>query len=146
MSRLHFCCLITALASPMVGPPDQRAWAQTSGKTVFPGRHWQETSPESQQVDSRKLQTAIDYLKRHAGRHGVRRMVIVRNGRMIWRGPEADLRQGIWSITKAFTSTAQGLLIQDGKCSLDTKAARFNPRDLAEHYSAVTLRHFATMT
>ncbi|NOX57189.1 MAG: serine hydrolase [Planctomycetes bacterium] len=146
MTRIHLCCLVTALAFPMAWPADQWACARAAEDTVFPGRDWQEASPESQHVDSRKLQTAIDHLKQHAGRHGVRRMVIVRNGRMIWRGPEADLRQGIWSITKAFTSTAQGLLIQDGKCSLDTKAARFNPRDLAEHYPDVTLRHFATMT
>ena len=72
-------------------------------------------------------------------------MVIIRNGRMIWRGPEAAKAQGVWSVTKAFTSTAQGLLIEDGKCTLDTLAKDYDPA-LAKYYPTVTLRHFATMT
>ena len=89
---------------------------------IFPGREWQQASPESQGVDSAKLQAAVEYLREAAGQQGVKRMVIVRNGRMIWRGPEAATAQGVWSVTKAFTSTAQGLLIEDGKCTLDTLA------------------------
>lgn len=119
--------------------------AGAAEQTVFPGRVWEEATPESQGVDSKKLQAAVDYLGEHAGRDGVKRMVIVRNGRIIWRGPEAAKAQGVWSVTKAFTSTAHGLLIEDGKCALDTLAKDFNPA-LAEHYPTVTLRHFATMT
>ena len=75
----------------------------------------------------------MDYLAAHAGSNGVKRMVIVRNGRMIWRGAEADTQQPVWSVTKAFTSTAHGLLIEDGKCTLDTLAKDYDPA-LAEHY------------
>ena len=114
--------------------------------SVFPGKAWVEATPQSQSVDPEKLNAAIKYLEKHAGSNGVRRMVVVRNGRMIWTGPEANVRQGVWSISKAFTSTAQGLLIEDGKCTLDTLAKDYNPRDLAELYPTVTLRHFATMT
>jgi CubicO group peptidase (beta-lactamase class C family) len=64
---------------------------------------------------------------------------------MIWKGPEADRRQRVWSVTKAFTSTAHGLLIDDGKCTLDTLAKDYNSK-LAQHYPTVTLRHLATMT
>ena len=74
---------------------------------VFPGSQWQVATPESQHVDSKKLASAVDYLEAHAGSNGVKRMVIVRNGRMIWRGTEADTQQLVWSVTKAFTSTAQ---------------------------------------
>jgi CubicO group peptidase (beta-lactamase class C family) len=87
----------------------------------------------------------VDYLEQHSGSDGVKRLVIIRNGRMIWRGPEADRQQRVWSVTKAFTSTAHGLLIEDGKCTLDTLAKDINPQ-LAEHYPEVTLRHLATMT
>jgi hypothetical protein len=38
-----------------------------------------------------------------------------------------------------------GLLIEDGKCSLETRAASVVPA-LREHYPNVTLRHFTTMT
>lgn len=120
--------------------------AAQAGEMAFPGDAWEQATPESQGVDSAKLQAAVDYLREHSGRNGVNRLVIVRNGRVIWKGPEADRRQKVWSVTKAFTSTAHGLLIEDGKCTLDTPAWKYNPNDLGEHYRGVTLRHFATMT
>ncbi|MBN2316816.1 MAG: serine hydrolase [Sedimentisphaerales bacterium] len=113
---------------------------------VFPGAAWTQVTPESQYVDSAKLKAAVDYLRDHSGSNGVDRLIIVRNGRAIWKGPEANRPQRVWSVTKAFTSTAQGLLIEDGKCSLDTLACQYNPKDLSEYYPNVTLRHFATMT
>jgi CubicO group peptidase (beta-lactamase class C family) len=64
---------------------------------------------------------------------------------MIWKGDNIDHVHGVWSCTKSFTSTVLGLLIEDGKCSLDTRAASVVPA-LRPHYSDVTLRHFATMT
>jgi len=112
---------------------------------VCPSEQWLTATPESQQVDSAKLQAAVDFLEQAGGASGVKRLVIVRNGRMIWRGPEADVPQRVWSISKAFTSTAHGLLTEDGKCSLDTLAKDYNP-ELAEYYGQVTLRHLATMT
>jgi CubicO group peptidase (beta-lactamase class C family) len=113
---------------------------------TFPGKQWEEATPESQGVDASKLAAAVDYLEEHSGSDGVKRLVVVRNGRMIWKGREAEKRQRVWSVTKAFTSTAHGLLIEDGKCTLDTPAKDYRPQDLAEHYPTVTLRHFATMT
>lgn len=117
-----------------------------SQQMIFPGVSWEQASPESQSVDSTKLNAAVDYLREHSGSNGVNRLIIVRYGRIIWKGPEVDRRQRVWSVTKAFTSTANGLLIEDGKCTLDTLAWRYNPKDLAEYYKGVTLRHFATMT
>jgi len=117
----------------------------TAEDMIFPGKSWEEATPASQNVDPDKLKAAVDYLEEHAGSNGVKRLVIVRNGRMIWKGDEADRRQRVWSVTKAFTSTAHGLLIDDGKCTLDTLAKDYNPK-LAEYYPAVTLRHLATMT
>ena len=115
-------------------------------RMAFPGAAWEEVTPESQNVDPAKLRAAVDFLRDHSGGNGVNRLIIIRNGRVIWKGPEVDRRQRVWSVTKAFTSTAHGLLIEDGKCTLDTLARRYNPKDLAEHYPGVTLRHFATMT
>ena len=112
---------------------------------AFPGTDWEETAPEAQGVDPAKLESAVEFLKKNTPHDGVKRLVIVRNGRIIWKGHEADRRQRVWSVTKAFTSTAHGLLIDDGKCTLDTLAKDYNPK-LAQHYSTVTLRHLATMT
>ena len=113
---------------------------------AFPAKEWAKAAPQLQGVDPGRLADAVRYLEEHAGPDGVKRLVIVRRGRMIWSGSEADRRQPVASITKAFTSTAHGLLIADGKCTLDTLAREFNPEHLAERYPLVTLRHLATMT
>jgi|GEM_PF-267492 len=110
-----------------------------------PGRDWEEVTPESQGVDGPKLREAVELLARTVGSDGAREFVIVRHGRLIWRGDASDRRHGVWSMTKSFTSTALGLLIVDGKCTLDTRAADVLPA-LREHYPEVTLRHLATMT
>ena len=46
---------------------------------------------------------------------------------------------------KLYQYLVLGLLIEDGKCSLDTRAASVLPA-LRPHYPEVTLRHFTTMT
>ena len=69
----------------------------------------------------------------------------MRHGRVIWHGDDIDKVHGVWSFTKVFTSTALGLLIDDGKCSLETKAADLLLAMRAA-YPEVTLRHFTTMT
>ncbi len=116
-----------------------------AAQMAFPGTDWEEATPESQNVDTRKLAEAIDYLKSNSGSDGVRELVIVRNGRLIWKGDNIDKLHGVWSCTKSFASTCLGLLIEDGKCSLDTEAAQFAP-EMKAAYPEVTLRHFTTMT
>jgi acetyl esterase/lipase/CubicO group peptidase (beta-lactamase class C family) len=115
---------------------------------AFPGATWETASPESQGVDSAGLQAAIEYLKSHTPRDGVDKLVIVRHGRVIWAGPKADEQQKIWSATKSFTSTVLGLLIAQGRCTLDTRAVEFIPEldDAHPEYGQITLRHLATMT
>lgn len=113
--------------------------------TVFPSAVWAEATPESQGVDSAKLNEAAELLARTVGADGARELVVIRRGRMIWRGDNIDKRHGVWSATKSFTSTVLGLLIADGKCTLDTRVADVLP-ELKAHYPDVTLRHFTTMT
>jgi CubicO group peptidase (beta-lactamase class C family) len=112
---------------------------------VFPGGDWDELSPESVGVDSRKLTAALDYLRSNSGRSGLARAIVVRDGYLIWQGRQADQVQGVWSITKSFTNAVLGVLDGDGVASLDTVAYPYVPT-LRQHYATVTLRHFATMT
>lgn len=112
---------------------------------VFPGKTWEEATPQSQGVDPVKLREAIALLQRTVGKDGARKLVIVRHGRMIWKGVDIDRVHGVWSVTKSFTGTVLGLLIDDGKGTLDTRAAALVP-ELAAYYPDATLRHFATMT
>ena len=128
----------------MIGPLNRPA-AAASSTMVFPGQSWKETKPEAQGVDSTKLKAAVSYLKGNSGSDGVKELVIIRNGRMIWKGADIDKMHGVWSLTKSFTSTALGLLIDDNKAALDTLAKDYVP-SMAEVYPDVTLRHFTTMT
>ncbi|HUE74328.1 MAG TPA: serine hydrolase [Pirellulaceae bacterium] len=116
-----------------------------AGEMVFPGKDWEEAAPAAQSLDEAKLAAAVNYLKENSGRDGVRELVIVQNGRLVWKGDNIDHVHGVWSCTKSFTSTVLGLLIDDQKCTLDAPAKKFVP-ELAEHYGDVRLRHLATMT
>jgi CubicO group peptidase (beta-lactamase class C family) len=112
---------------------------------IFPGAQWEEATPESQGVDSEKLEKGVNLLARTVGSDGARELVIIRNGRLIWKGDDIDKRHGVWSATKSFTSTVLALLIEDGKCALDTRVADVLPQ-LKADYPEATLRHFTTMT
>lgn len=116
-----------------------------AAEMVFPERTWEEASPESQGLNSGRLAEAVRFLEANAGSDGVRELVIVRHGRILWKGDNIDRRHGVWSCTKSFTSTVLGLLVEDAKCTVDAPAARWVP-SLAPHYPALTLRHFTTMT
>ena len=121
------------------------ASATTAQGMVFPGKDWQEATLDSQGVDSTKLKAAISYLKDYSGRDGVKELVVIRNGYLIWKGTDIDKMHGVWSLTKSFTSTVLGLLVDDSKATLDTLAKDYVP-SLAATYPGVTLRHFTTMT
>ncbi len=110
---------------------------------VFPGANWTEATPVSQGVDTLKLYAAMSYL---AGYCDITRAVVIRNGYLIWKGSDIYTKNnGIASATKSFTSTILGLLIDSGKCTLNTLAKNY-VSGLTTLYPDVKLRHFATMT
>ncbi|MBM4041615.1 MAG: serine hydrolase [Planctomycetes bacterium] len=115
---------------------------------VFPRAQWQEASPQSQWVDPAKLKAALDLMESTFGPEGARQLAIVRNGYLIWKGPDCDACHELFSATKVFTSTLLGLLIADGKCTLDTRAVEHLPHLAGEHpvYARLTLRHLVSMT
>jgi CubicO group peptidase (beta-lactamase class C family) len=113
---------------------------------AFPAREWSKAAPGSEGVDLGRLEVAVKYLEEHAGPDGVRRLVIVRRGRILWSGGESGRRQPVASVSKTFTGTAHGLLIADGKCTLDTLVKDYNSEHLAGLYPLVTPSHLATMT
>ena len=122
------------------------ASSQTSKpRMFFPGKNWEIVAPDAEGLDAGKLGEAVDYLKAHSGNDGVRQLVVVRRGRIVWHGDNIDKVHGIWSCTKSFTSTLLGLLIDLMRCALETLAAEHVPA-LRERYAGVTLRHFTTMT
>src|SRR5688500_2407283 len=103
------------------------ASAPLAAQSVFPGAEWQEATPPSQGLHPGKLGAAVDQLRATAPFDGVNELALTRNGYLIGKGPAIDKRDGIWSCTKSFTSTVLGLLVDDGKAALDTKAASLVP-------------------
>ena len=142
MKKLTRRRLAAGLASTLLLPAAP-VWAASG--MVFPGSQWEKASPESQGVNAARLREAIAYFEQHAPRDGVRTLVILRNGRLLHEGSWIDKTYRIRSCTKSFTSTVLGLLIDDGRCRLETPAKDFVPA-MKAHYPDVTLRHFATMT
>lgn len=112
---------------------------------IFPGKEWQKATPESQGVDSKKLDAGLQDLKAGCGPVGITQVVVVRNGYVIWQGEDVSHKHLIWSCTKSFTSLCLGLLWDDGKCSPATLACDIFP-ELKKDYPTMTLEHLATFT
>ncbi|MCP5115300.1 MAG: beta-lactamase family protein, partial [bacterium] len=115
---------------------------------AFPDTAWQERSPASQGVDPEALRGALNYLASAAGGDGTDETVVIRHGRLIWKGPLAGNKHTIYSCTKTFTSTVLGLLVEDGKLSLDDYARQYFPAidDDYPLYADITIRQLASMT
>jgi len=111
-----------------------------AAEMAFPQPDWAEATPASQGVNEEKLRAAMEYLKKHTGKDGVREAVVVVNGRVIFKGDNVDHVHGVWSVTKSFTSTVMGLLVADGKCTPDTLAKDYMPA-MAARYPRVPVRH-----
>ena len=116
--------------------------------TQFPSTDWAACSPDAQGIDPGRLAEALEYLDAEARGCGADETVVIRNGYLIWKGPEVDRVHSINSGTKTFTTTVLGLLCQDGKLSLDARAVEYVPAiaDRYPSYSEITLEHLATMT
>ncbi len=91
------------------------------------------------------LDDAVAYLRSHCNSDGARELIIIKDGKTLYEGNNTSRVHNIWSCSKSFTSTALGLLIAEGKCSLDTLACEIDP-ELKPLYPHATLRHFTTMT
>ena len=96
-------------------------------------------------VFAQELTTPLAYLRSVCGKDGTNKVVILKGNRVLFRGDESETVQNVWSCTKSFTSTVLGLLIEEGKCSLDTRVMDFLP-ELRENYPDLTFRNLTTMT
>lgn len=112
---------------------------------VFPMPDWQESSPEAQGIDSERLENAMRYLNENCGPQGTSQAMVIVNGFIIWKGNDIYNEHYVWSCAKSFTSTILGLLIDDGKCTLDSYGKDYDA-NLTVHYPNLRLRHFVTMT
>ena len=111
----------------------------------LPQTDWEVRTPAELGVDGTALDEALAYLESESGQDGIEEVVVIRNGCLIWRGTDIDNAHSTWSVGKVFTSTALGLLVEDGLCTLSDLVSDVEPA-LASDYGQVTHEHFATMT
>lgn len=142
-------CIVASLVVAMPGStPASATTGSPPMSVVFPGNEWAETCPESQGMDSAEVGQAVAFMDSHFSPGGASELAIVRNGYLIWKGPDIDAYHNVWSCTKTFTSTVLGLLVADGKCRLDDLAVTYLPEldDRYPAYSTIKLRHLASMS
>jgi CubicO group peptidase (beta-lactamase class C family) len=112
------------------------------------------SSPSAQGVDALGVLALVDALE--AGDHDPHSLVIARHGHVIARGwwaPYApDHVQLVYSLSKSFTATAVGLLVDDGRLSLDQPVLDLLPPgdlppdvEVPDRYRRLTLGHCLTM-
>lgn len=116
---------------------------------IFPGADWVEATPASQGVDEAKLAEAMQILhelgKDGSADVGNTQTVVIRHGRMIWKGSDIDTSHLVFSCSKSVFSSVFGLLYDQGKCRPETPAKDILPA-MAEHYPEVTLGQMANFT
>lgn len=161
---LLLCCLcaFACRAERMCFPPPATATSH----------NWETCEPEDKNVDSVRLQRAMQYLEDALDdpktpddrEDGIQFACVIRNGRMIWPNSSTPSRQGselrtqcqIYSATKTFGTGVLGLLIDQGLATLDMPANPIIDVDLTQAdgrgdkeypaYDRITLRHLATFT
>ncbi|MEM9525283.1 MAG: serine hydrolase [Bacteroidota bacterium] len=111
----------------------------------FPTTGWATAQPAELGVDPVVLDSALVFLASHCKEDGLEEVMVIRNGYLLWAGDSIDKVHDIWSCTKSFTSTAVGLMAEEGILQLDQRVAEHEP-SLAEQYPEATYRHFLTMT
>jgi CubicO group peptidase (beta-lactamase class C family) len=108
-------------------------------------------TPEAQGVASTELIRFVDALDGLEHVHGV---MVLRRGHVIaegwWAPYRADRPHALFSISKSITSTAIGLLVEDGRVSLDDRVVDLLPDDAPATVDArlacVRVRHLLSMS
>lgn len=119
-----------------------------SGPAAADSFDWRPATPESQHMDSRKL----DALRDDLAKRRTRAFLVVRNDRLVYEwyadGVTADVKQGTASLAKALVGgLSLGVAISDGRIGLDDPAAKFIPEWKEDpKKSKITVRHLGSHT
>lgn len=144
-SRRHFL-QNTALGTAAFGlMPHIQAFTQNN-RSKLPRR-----SPESQGVDSAGIRAFLSQIK--ASGLEWHSFMLVRHGQVVsegwWKPFAADYKHTLYSLSKSFTSTAIGFLVQEGKLSVNDYVLKFFPEHAPTHPSdnlkKMQVKHLLTM-
>ena len=129
------------------------AFASTSrAEEPAGGQGLPRSRPEAQGVDPVALTEFVATLDEQIDT--MHSFMIVRHGQVVaegwWAPQSASEPHVLWSLSKSFTSTAVGLVIEEGKLSLEDHVIDFFPDDLPEqvpdHLKQMTVRDLLTMS
>ena len=112
------------------------------------------STPAAEGVDALGVLALVDALE--AGGHDPHSLLVARHGRVITRGWWApyspDRVQLVYSLSKSFTATAVGLLVDEGRLSLDQPVLDLLPPgdlpagvEVSDRYRRLSLGHCLTM-
>lgn len=117
------------------------------------GRHsLPRSTPEAQGVASAEILRFVKEAEtRNAGLHSI---MVVRHGSVVaegwWAPYRADIKHGLYSLSKNVTSTAIGLAVQEGKLTIDDKVISFFPDEkpavVDANLAAMRVRDLLTMS
>jgi CubicO group peptidase (beta-lactamase class C family) len=108
-------------------------------------------SPESQGVSTQGI---LDFLKatKESGLEW-HSFMLVRHGNVVsegwWKPFEAPFKHTLYSLSKSFTSSAIGFLVQEGKITVEDQVIKFFPDDIpaspSDNLKAMKIKHLLTM-
>ena len=110
------------------------------------------STPEAQGVASAAITAFVEHADDELD--SLHSFMLVRHGAIVaegWWQPYAPSEPHMmYSLSKSFTSTAIGLLVHEGSCSLDDRVVQFFPDELpaevSTHLAAMEVRHLLSMS
>jgi CubicO group peptidase (beta-lactamase class C family) len=129
-------------------------WQEFTRPARLAGMPLPTSTPSAQGVDALGVLALVDGLE--FGGHDPHSLVLARHGHVVARGwwaPSAPERvQLVYSLSKSFTATAVGLLVDEGRVSLDQPVLDLLPEgdlpagtEVPDRYRRLTLGHCLTM-
>jgi CubicO group peptidase (beta-lactamase class C family)/predicted glycoside hydrolase/deacetylase ChbG (UPF0249 family) len=129
MRSILLCLLLALTISP--APAQTRRQVGASTLPADSSRTLPRSSPERQGISSSAILAFIEAADREIDQ--MHSFMLLRHGRVVaegWWGPyDAQTPHILYSLSKSFTSTAVGLVIAEGKISLDDEVLKFFPED-----------------
>jgi CubicO group peptidase (beta-lactamase class C family) len=130
-------------------------FTESSADITWPGETWQRSTPESQKLNSDKLNHLVELIKEGKEYPQVHSLLIVRGGYMVmekyFHGYHADSLHTLQSVTKSFASALIGIALEEGKInSVRDKVLDFFPDIRPLEYmdvrkKSMALEHLLTM-